>query len=467
MPDATATSAAHRVEVAVRAKGKSLAFAETVATGSVYAVSVRGGSATCGQTAVLRLVARGAVVASCALVCGEGTLSLMTSEMREACRRLPLGAHVPVAAVLRCLDEGAERNVAIGVADVVHAGDEWYDEATTYGMWTRMGYGALRILHCDADDSWHLVRVKTNALGQFVLSVDQEPVSFSSSTETVVYRVGDQAVEGVKSFASSPLVPTAAASDSSAKAASTEFVRGAVDAALSALDAGWGARFRAALLAAANRWTGRQEFAAVPSVGTAADDSDGAEAASTGWVAAWWRRAKSALLSAANTWGGRQSFSQPPSVPTVEDAADSGPSAASTEFVQRAVAAAVAAAGAGAPSVPARYAMAEKRLVDGACALDDRAVNTLSMGTATLATLTVPEAHGDGTARDFWLVVTVPGTADVAVALEGASFHGETADTFALEVGSVPNVLVFTEIAPGYFAVSRRTHSTESSTLAT
>lgn len=567
MSDTTATAAApaaRPIEVVVKPKGKALVFAEAMTTGSVYAVSVRGGSATCGQTAVLCVQVGDAVVASGSLVNGAGTLSLMTSEMREACRRFRLGMHIPAFAVLRCMDEGAERNVAIGMADVVHAGDAWYDEATSYEMWMRMGYGALRILHCDADDSWHVVRVKKNALGQFIMSVDQDPISFSDATETVVYRVGDQTVEGVKSFESSPLVPTVAAADSSSKAASTAFVHAVADAAgggssiyaeehrwtaeqtydvpprvptvaattdsstraastafvqnvvnaeFASLDAGWWSRFKAALLAAsntwtgaqvftaspavpvpgaaddsssatctswvrdhvasvvtllklaANVWTGRQTFTLVPYVGTAADDSDGTEAASTGWVAAWWTRAKAALLGGANSWGGAQEFSQPPTVPTVQDASDSSGRAASTAFVQRAIAA--AGAGEAGAELLTRYAMVTKTLVDNACTLDDRAVNTLSLGAATLATLTVPDAPDDGKSRDFWLVVTIPSTANVAISLSGATFYGETADTFVLEVGSVPNVLVFTEIASGYFVVSRRTHATASSTLAT
>lgn len=117
------------VEIVVRTRGKVLRLEESLTTGSVYAVSVRGGAETCGESAILCLMARGEIVASATLANGTGRLSLMTSEMRGVCSMCRIGTHLPFSAVLRCMDEGSERNVGIGMVDVIHAGDSWYDDA--------------------------------------------------------------------------------------------------------------------------------------------------------------------------------------------------------------------------------------------------------------------------------------------------------------------------------------------------
>lgn len=157
---------------------------------------------------------------------------------------------------------------------------------------------------------------------------------------------------------------------------------------------------------------------------------------------------------------GADSFSQSPTVPTCATS-DSSQKAASTAFVQNAIAA--AGGGGGTVTVDHHYPIVTKTSVP--CTLDDRSVNILALGSATTATINVPPAV-DGKARDFWLILTTTATGTKTYTLAGGTFYGEDDTTFEIEVGETyPNVFVFTEFTAGKFAVSRRRFATESSTI--
>lgn len=142
--------------VKVNDKSKVLRFGETLVAGSVYAVTVEGGAATCGESAVLGLKVGDATVGWAVLVNGAGELSLLTQELADALASVREGTRVAALAAIRCTDDGGDQVVAVGKADILYAGKEWFatsdlvrvtakgdkgdDGASAYEVAVRNGY---------------------------------------------------------------------------------------------------------------------------------------------------------------------------------------------------------------------------------------------------------------------------------------------------------------------------------------
>lgn len=146
---------------------------------------------------------------------------------------------------------------------------------------------------------------------------------------------GDQSVDGVKTFTDSPVVPTVPDGDVSGKAASTEFVANAVKQANDADDT-------VVRVTGDQSVDGVKTFTASPQVPTAPAGDNTDNAASTRFVTGAIATAHASAPTLVRTGGdqtidGTKTFLQPPVVPT-QPKGDSSTKAASTEFVQEAIA---------------------------------------------------------------------------------------------------------------------------------
>lgn len=145
---------------------------------------------------------------------------------------------------------------------------------------------------------------------------------------------GDQAISGTKTFSASPLVPTPDAEDSSAKAANTAFVSGAI-AAAHANDTAF------VRLTGDQSVNGVKTFTASPQVPTAPDGDNTLNAASTQFVTGAIAKAHAGSPTLVRTSGdqtidGVKTFLESPVVPT-QTSGDDSQHAASTAFVQQAL----------------------------------------------------------------------------------------------------------------------------------
>lgn len=156
-----------------------------------------------------------------------------------------------------------------------------------------------------------------------------------AAIDDVVKLAGDQFVAGVKTFAASPLVPTPAGGDNSSRVANTAFVTAAINKAHEEDDT-------------VVRTTGEQQidgvksFAVSPQVPTAPEGTNDLTAASTQFVTGAIARAHASAPTLVRTAGdqsidGVKSFLKSPLMPTPE-AGDNSGKAATTEFVQNAIA---------------------------------------------------------------------------------------------------------------------------------
>lgn len=405
--------------VKVSDKSKTLRFSETLVAGSVYAVTVEGGAATCGASAVLALKVGGSTVAWAELTNGAGELSLLTEELAKALEGKRDGTRLPALAAIRCTDDGGDQVVAVGKADVLFAGDEWFDTAELVRIAIKGDKG-------DAGYSAYEIAVLHGYEG-----TETEWIAALQSAATAAARAIEAAA--------------AAAEDAAAALAAVRAITVYTDSDAEAVfNAKWTAAKAAAQTISA-AWT----FSSSPIVPTPTADGN---AATKKYVDD--AKAAAVLLTGAQAVAGTKTFSSSPIVPTAPSG-DNTQKAASTAFVQ-----AVAA------TLEPRYPIVQKTLSNGAVTLDDRAINLLTLGSTTSATITLPAAVS-GKARDFWLVATASTASSREIALSGGTCYGEHATTFELEEGtSHPNVLVFTEIGTsGVFIVRRRLFAVQSNTI--
>ena len=81
-------------------------------------------------------------------------------------------------------------------------------------------------------------KLDASTVSAFMLTVlNDADAATARATLGAVGLTGDQTVAGVKTFSSSPIVPTATAGDNTTKAATTAFVKTAADAAAAAVEA--------------------------------------------------------------------------------------------------------------------------------------------------------------------------------------------------------------------------------------
>ena len=120
----------NEVKITVDDQTKTLRFEEALTSGSKYRVAVEGGAATCGAAGSLVLMDRGELVAYAELTRGNGELSTNTREMEKALKRMPVGASLDFDAVLHKADDAEGENVAVGICRVVASGGAWTDDTT-------------------------------------------------------------------------------------------------------------------------------------------------------------------------------------------------------------------------------------------------------------------------------------------------------------------------------------------------
>lgn len=153
-------------------------------------------------------------------------------------------------------------------------------------------------------------------------------------TDDDVKLVGDQTVGGIKTFTDSPLVPTPDAGDKSTKTANTGFVANAIDIALTNAD-------QFVRLIGDQSIEGVKTFDASPQVPTAPEGDNTLNAASTQFVTGAIARAHASAPTLVRTGGdqvidGKKTFLQAPVIPT-QPYTDNSTKAASTAFVHAVV----------------------------------------------------------------------------------------------------------------------------------
>ena len=405
--------------VKVNDKSKTLRFSETLVAGSVYAVTVEGGADTCGASAVLALKIGDATVGWAELANGVGELSLLTQELATALTGERDGTRLPALAAIRCTDEGGDQVVAVGKADILFAGREWFETSdlariTSKGDKGDRGYSAYEIA---VQNGYEGTEAQWIAALQAAATVAAQAANTAASAAEAA-AAALQAVNALTAY-----------TDSDAE---------------NVFEAKWAAA-KAAIQTISAVWT----FSSSPVVPAPTNNTD---AATKKYVDD--AKAAAVLLTGAQTVAGTKTFSSSPLVPTAATT-DNSQKAASTAFVQALAA-----------TLEPRYPIVQKALSSGAVTLDDRAINLLTLGATTSATITFPSAVS-GKSRDFWLVVTASTASSREIALSGGTCYGEHATTFELEEGTTyPNVLVFTEIGTtGVFIVRRRLFAVQSNTI--
>jgi len=171
---------ANAIAVRVDDRNKTLRFSETLVAGSVYAVAVEGGADVCGETAVLAMKIGRTTVAWAALTDGAGELSLLTQEMCDALDNVREGARVPALAVLRCTDEGRDLVIAMGKADVLYAGSEWFqttelNRVIATGAEGPPGPASLLNYIRDDDGRYWRIKAEVNDAGESTVVLADEP----------------------------------------------------------------------------------------------------------------------------------------------------------------------------------------------------------------------------------------------------------------------------------------------------
>jgi hypothetical protein len=100
--------------------------------------------------------------------------------------------------------------------------------------------GSATMAYCQSDQQWHKFYTIKNLHDEYIICVDQEGIDDDPNAQDYVLRIGDQTVEGVKTFSSSPLVAEIVTqdgdvyvqdtTDSTKKAANTKWVQAVINA---------------------------------------------------------------------------------------------------------------------------------------------------------------------------------------------------------------------------------------------
>lgn len=67
--------------------------------------------------------------------------------------------------------------------------------------------GSATMAYCQADQQWHKFYVVKNIHDEYILTIDQQGLDDDPNAQDYVLRQGDQTIEDVKTFTSSPIVP--------------------------------------------------------------------------------------------------------------------------------------------------------------------------------------------------------------------------------------------------------------------